>query len=119
MKDIEKLLEHFLELLKDENRLLIESIKSKEASDELLKVIEEKEMVLTKILSLDKKDVEPYKNLLIEIEELTNRNKLLANNNIEFINEIFESIFEKNSTKQYTKDGSLEKPRETILNKKA
>ncbi len=119
MKNVEELLKNFLELLKKENRLLIESLRSKEASEELLETIKNKEQVLSEILSLEKKDVEPFEKLLIDIENFTQRNKILANGNIEFINEVFEAIFEENSTKQYTKDGSLETKRETILNKKA
>lgn len=118
MEKAKKLLEKFLDLLEKENTLLIESIKSKEASNTLLETIEEKEITLTKILKLEKKDVEPYKELLFKIDDLTQRNKLLASNNLEFINDIFEAIYEKNSTTQYTKDGNIEKKRETILNKK-
>ena len=117
MKNIEKILEEFIKLLEDENRLLIESINKKSASDKLLEVVEKKEKTLSTILSFDKKDVAPYRELLKKIDELTQRNKILANSNIEFINELFESIFE-DSTKQYTKDGNLASNSKTILNKK-
>ncbi len=113
-----KLLQRFIDLLKDENRYIIESIKDKTASENLTQTIQKKEELLRQILALDKEEVEPYQEELKKIDEWTQRNKMLALNNMEFINEVFEAIFSQDSPSQYTKDGNITSKKEGFFNKK-
>jgi len=113
-----EVLNRFLELLKEENRYLIQSIRDKEASAKLLEVVKRKEELLQEILSWEREEVTPFFNELKEIDEWTQRNYSLAINNIEFINEIFDAIYHKDTPAQYTKDGSLSSKKEGLFNKK-
>ena len=115
----QELLQNFIELLKEENKYLIESIKNKEISEQLLDVVKRKEKLLYEILSLDKKEVEPFEEELRQIDEWTQRNKSLAINNIEFINDIFDAIYSQNVPTKYTKDGKISTAKEGFFNKKA
>ncbi len=116
--NIAQLLHEFIDLLQEENEALIESIKNKEASQRLYKIIDQKERLLQDILSLNKEDIEPFKEELEEIDHWTHRNKMLAVNNMEFINELLEAIYSQGSPSQYTKDGSITSKKEGFFNKK-
>ncbi len=117
--DIQALLQKFIELLKKENDYLIQSINDKEASQKLIEIVQKKEEILQQILALEPKDVEPYKADLAQIDHWTQRNQALAVNNIEFINEIFDAIYGKESATQYTKDGTISNQKKGFFNKKA
>ncbi len=119
MKRLQELLGEFKALLEEENRLLIESIKDKEASDKILKNVAKKEKVLQEIIGYNKEDLEKFRELLEEIDELSQRNRALALNNIEFINDIFDAVFSASAPTQYTKDGNLSTKKEGLFNKKA
>ena len=112
------LLDRFVELLQEENKYIIESIRDKEASQKLLEVIEQKEELLKQILALKKEDIQPFHKELEEIEHWTQRNRALAINNMEFINEVFEAIYSQKSPTQYTKDGTMKSQKEGLFNKK-
>ncbi|SMC09316.1 hypothetical protein [Nitratiruptor tergarcus] len=114
----QELLNQFIEELKKENKLLIESVKEKDASSRLMEIVQRKEEILRQILSLEKEEVEPYQEELQLIDELTERNKSLAVNNIEFINDIFDAIYAANSPTKYTKDGNITTSKEGFFNKK-
>ncbi len=113
-----ELLDRFLELLQEENRLLIQSIKEKKAAADLEEVVRQKEDILRQILALEKEDIEPFSEELAQIDAWTERNRTLAVNNIEFINEIFDAIYAQNAPTQYTKDGMITKKKEGFFNKK-
>ncbi len=117
--DIQALLREFIELLKEENRYLIQSISDKRASDELIETVRKKEELLRQILALEPEDVKPYLKDLEQIDHWTQRNRALAINNIEFINEIFDAIYSKDTPTQYTKDGTISNKKEGFFNKKA
>ncbi|MRI83787.1 MAG: hypothetical protein C6I00_05130 [Nitratiruptor sp.] len=118
MEKLPELLNRFEGLLQEENRLLIESITSKEAARKILQLVEEKERLLQEIRGWEREQLAQYKELLERIDTLTQRNKALAINNIEFINEIFDAVFSASTPPQYTKDGSLSTKREGFFNKK-
>lgn len=115
----QELLQKFIHLLQEENKYLIESIKNKEISKQLLDTVRKKEKLLNEIVSLKKEDVEPYENELRQIDEWTQRNKSLAINNIEFVNEIFDAIYSQKVPTKYTKDGKISTTKEGFFNKKA
>ncbi len=115
----EELLQEFIELLEQENRSLIESIKEKEISQQLLDIVEKKEKLLQKILSLHKEDVEPFKDKLRQIDEWSERNRSLAINNIEFVNDILDAIYSKDLPQKYTKEGKISTTKEGFFRKKA
>ncbi len=114
-----ELLEKFLSLLEQENRYLIESVNNKEASAKLFAIVEQKEELLKEILALDKEALAPFVQELQKIDELTQRNRALAINNMEFVNEIFDAIYSQYTPTQYTKDGNISQSKEGIFNKKA
>ena len=115
----QELLQNLIQLLMEENKYLIESIKNKKVSEQLLDVVKKKEKLIYEILLLDKKAVEPFEEELRQIDEWTQRNKSLAINNIEFINEIFDAIYSQNVPPKYTKDGKISTVKEGLFNKKA
>ncbi len=117
--DTQALLQKFIELLKEENRYLIQSINDKRASQELIDTVQKKEKLLQQILTLKPEDVKPYVENLEQIDHWIQRNRALAINNIEFINEIFDAIYSKDSPTQYTKDGTISNKKESFFNKKA
>jgi len=114
----QELLKRFIELLESENRLLIQSVKDRGASDKLMEIVAQKEELLRQILSLEKEDVESYQEELRQIDEWTERNRSLAVNNIEFINEIFDAIYTSNAPTKYTKDGNITTSKEGFFKKK-
>ena len=115
---IKNLLDKLIDLLEKENRLLIKTINDTKYSQELIKVLEEKQKALFEISRLEEKDLLPFKEELNKIKSLTDRNMQLAQNNLEFIEEVFEAIFEEESPKQYTKDGEIQTKKEGLFNKK-
>ena len=119
MEALQELLSRFIELLEEENRLLIQSVKDKDAAQKLLELVTQKESVLKEIVRYNKEELQKHEDLLKRIDELTQRNRALAINNIEFINEIFDAIFSVNAPTQYTKNGSLSAKKEGLFNKKA
>ncbi|BCD61887.1 hypothetical protein NitYY0826_C0750 [Nitratiruptor sp. YY08-26] len=116
--NVQELLKDFIELLKEENELLINSVKDKDVSSKLMKVVEQKEKLLHDILALEKEDVEQFTQELRLIDEWTERNRSLAVNNIEFINDIFDAIYAANAPTKYTKDGNISTSKEGFFNKK-
>ena len=118
MKRLQELLQEFKRLLEEENRLLIESVRDKEASQKILQIVGQKEKILKEMVGYNKEEFGPFRKLMEEIDELTGRNRALAINNIEFINEIFDAVFSVNAPTQYTKDGSLSSKKEGLFNKK-
>ncbi|MRJ03351.1 MAG: hypothetical protein GXO19_06765 [Epsilonproteobacteria bacterium] len=118
METLGQLLDRFETLLEEENRLLVESIKDKGAAQRILELVAQKEKIFKRIADHSRSELLPYKERLELIDELTQRNKALAINNIEFINEIFDAVYSVSAPTQYTKDGSLTTKREGFLNKK-
>jgi len=117
MKRLQELLQEFKRLLEEENRLLIESVRDKEASQKILQIVGQKEKILKEMVGYNKEEFGPFRKLMEEIDELTGRNRALAINNI-VINEIFDAVFSVNAPTQYTKDGSLSSKKEGLFNKK-
>ncbi len=118
MKNLQELLERFITLLDEERRLLIKSIEDKEASKALLELTDKKDKILKEIFTYDKEELKKYGDYIQKIDELTQRNRALAMNNIEFLNEIFDAIFSHTSPAQYTKEGDIKSKKEGLFNKK-
>ena len=117
---VEKVLNRLLELLTEERKELITSIKDNSAVKNLDKIREEKEKILTQIKDLDKKDVEKYLDLIEKIDRESKINQELALNNITFIDKLFEALFKSEKTEQYNKDGIIKNQNKQngLLNKK-
>ncbi|NPA04088.1 MAG: hypothetical protein GXO61_04420 [Epsilonproteobacteria bacterium] len=118
MERKKEVLKEFIRLLEEENSYIIKSLQEKEASAKLLEIVQKKEELLQEILSWEKEEVKPFLEELRVIDELSQRNYALALNNIEFINEIFDAIYTKDTPTQYTKDGNLSSKKEGLFNKK-
>ncbi len=87
--------------------------------DRLLKVIDEKKEILRQLSEFDKEDFKDYIEIIEEIEKLSKRNLSLALNNMNMIDEIFSTIFEEETVKQYSPYGEQKsQPKSGILNKK-
>ncbi len=117
MKVVESLLDRFIELLKEEKGLLIKTLSDSKYSEELARVSEEKKVILSKTSTLERSDLEPYKEKFQQIQQLSNTNMQLAHSNILFIEDLFESIFE-DSAKQYNNKGTVATKKEGLFNKK-
>ncbi|WP_200763839.1 hypothetical protein [Nitrosophilus alvini] len=118
MKNLESILDKLIELLELENRYLIKTVSDSTLSEELLKTVEEKQKLLSELAAFEKNEIEPYMEKIEKIDELSKRNMSLAQSNLNYIEELFESIFEENSTKQYTKEGEIHSKKEGLFNKK-
>jgi len=117
-KIVKNLLDKLIDLLEKENFLLIKTINDIKYSQDLIKILEEKQKTLFEISRLNEKDLLPFKEDLEKIKNLTDKNLKLAQNNLEFIEEVFEAIFEEESPKQYTKSGEIQTKKEGLFNKK-
>lgn len=116
---MEKLLDKLIELLEEEKNLIINAINSSEATEKLNKLIEEKKEILLKISQLDEKSIninEKIKEKVEKIKLLLKTNEMLALSNLNFIEEIFESVFSSHST--YGSEGEVKKIQGNIINKK-
>ncbi len=116
---MDKLLDTLIELLEKEKNLIIKAINSTESTDELNKLIEEKKDILLKISQLDEKNInidETIKEKIEKIRLLSKTNEVLALSNLNFVEEIFESVFSSFST--YGNEGEIKKIEGNIINKK-
>ena len=111
---MEALLKQFIELLEEENRLLVEVLKDSSLSERLEQVVAQKERILNELES-SKEKLQGYKEYLETIDNLSKRNQELASNNIAFIEELFQALFEEDTT-QYGDDGTTKTPKTNLLN---
>ena len=81
--------------LEEERNLLLKL----DSPDQLVKVIEEKKHILSKLSNYDRESFEGFEELLKEIDLLSKKNLSLAMNNMSMIDEIFSAIFEENIEK--------------------
>ncbi len=116
---MEELLDKLIELLEKEKNLIVNAINSSETTEELNKLLEEKKEVLLKMSQLDEKSINIDENIKEKIEKvklLSKTNEILALSNLNFIEEIFESVFSSHST--YGSEGEVKKIQGNIINKK-
>ncbi|WP_457621886.1 hypothetical protein [Persephonella sp.] len=116
MENVNNLLDRLIGKLKEEKNLLIKSIQDAKYVDELVKVIEEKREILSKLSKFSKEDFEGYEDKLKEIEMLGRSNLTLAANNAQFIDEIFSAIFEE--PQKYDQSGNISQQQKGLFNKK-
>ncbi len=114
---VEKLLNSLIKILEEEKKLIILSIKDKSYSENLLKTLEEKKKTIEKLSLLPKEDFKGFEDKLQLIKSLSEENLILALNNIQFIEDIFEAIF-KEETKTYSSEGNFSKEPKSLINKK-
>jgi hypothetical protein len=116
--EIKSKLEEFLKLLHEENRALIYSFTDEKEAKKLEDITKKKEKILVEILNYTKEDIEPYVDILKEIESINERNKKLAINAIDFAEDIFSTLFPQEE-QNYSPNGEVEKKAsKNLINKK-
>ncbi|WP_456401248.1 hypothetical protein [Persephonella sp.] len=116
MKNVNNILDKLIEKLNEEKDLLIKTIEDASYTENLLAVIEEKRDLLAKLSQFKKEDLEKYKDKLITIESLSKRNMTIAVSNVQFIEEIFSTLFDE--TKKYDQSGTVSQEQKGLFNKK-
>jgi intracellular sulfur oxidation DsrE/DsrF family protein len=122
MDKIEKILENLINLLEKENKLLINAINDDKAPEEIMKIVEEKQSLLSELANFEVKDFENLSQTLKEkikinkIKELTAINQTIASYNLNLIEEIFQAVFQSAAT--YSSEGESKKSSGILLNKK-
>ena len=116
MENIEYLLNQLLEKLEKEKELLIKTVTDSKYVDELMKVVEEKREILSQLSKFKAEDFTGLEDKLEKIRYQSKVNLNLAANNAQFIDEIFDAIFEE--PEKYDKTGSTIKERHGFINKK-
>jgi len=120
MDKIEKILENLINLLEKENKLLINAINDDKAPEEIMKIVEEKQSLLSELANFEVKDFENLPKTLKEkinkIKELTAINQTIASSNLNLIEEIFQAVFQSATT--YSLEGESKKSSGNLLNKK-
>ncbi|GAB6072152.1 hypothetical protein JCM14244_05290 [Venenivibrio stagnispumantis] len=113
---MEEILKALINKLEEEKEYLIKTLADKSYIDKLLNVVEEKRELILKLSQYEVEDLKKYPELVNKLRELSEYNMQLAMNNIQFIEGLFESIFETEKT--YTKDGNVEVKKDSLFNKK-
>ncbi len=111
---IKKLLDNFITLLKEENSLLTRL----DDPEKLLNLLDKKREILYQLSNYSEEELKKYTDKLKEIEILTKKNQVLADNNMKFIDEVFSSLFEE-SVEKYDSYGNVSKENTSgLFNKK-
>jgi len=113
---MEEILKALINKLEEEKEYLIKTLTDKSYIDKLINVVEEKRELILKLSQYEVEDLKKYPELVNKLRELSEYNMQLAMNNIQFIEGLFESIFETEKT--YTKDGNVEVKKDSLFNKK-
>lgn len=116
MEDLDTLLDSLEKLLHREKEVIISSLKDEKSSQELFQTVEDKMLILSKLSQFTKEEALERKDRLERIDSLIQMNKELMLQNLKFIEDIFEAIFETNKT--YSPTGSVKPPSEGFINKK-
>lgn len=116
--ETQQLLQRLIDLLEKEKELLIQAIADSKKSQELYDNVQKKEELLHKIMQLPKQEVAPHKELLAKIDEISRYNQTLAQNNISFLQELFDAITANNEPSKYTSEGSIQRPKKRFFTKK-
>ncbi|SNR70088.1 hypothetical protein [Desulfurobacterium atlanticum] len=115
--NIEKEIDLLLNLVKEENTLLKKGISSNDTADKLLEINEKKRKLLSRLATLEAKDLEPFKNKLKEIEEINSRNQILLINNMDILEETIKSLIPEEYINTYSSNGKI-KGTSSIFGKK-
>lgn len=110
------LLNDLKDLLIMEKEYIVKAINDGTATQKLNEIVEKKQEVLTNLAKFNVEDFKNYKEIIKEIQILSENNMFLAQSNLKFIESVFESIFEETST--YSSEGEVKKQPSSILNKK-
>ncbi|WP_029521985.1 hypothetical protein [Persephonella sp. KM09-Lau-8] len=117
MEKIGNLLDQLIEKLEEEKNLLIESIKDSSVSEKLMKVVEEKRGILSELSQFSAEELEPFQDKLETIQSMSKINLNIAANNAQFIEELFNMIFDE--PQKYDQTGSIKgKQQKGFINKK-
>ncbi|WP_029521058.1 hypothetical protein [Persephonella sp. IF05-L8] len=117
MKKVENLLDRLIDKLKEEKNLLIESITDSSVSEKLMKVIEEKREILSELSQFSVEDLEQFQDKVETIQSMSRLNLNIAANNAQFIEELFDIIFDE--PQKYDQSGSITgKQQKGFINKK-
>jgi len=113
----ESILNSLIEKLKKERDLIIQAISDKNKVKELENVIKEKENLLKELATIPPEELSKHKEKVEDIKKLSKINMNLALDNMEFIEDIFSSIFEDEAQK-YNQKGYIQQEQKSLFNKK-
>ena len=118
LMELEKLLDELIDKLNEEKDLLVLSLKDRKKSEALLKVVEEKKQIIERLSKFSEEEISKFEDKVIQIKKISEENLALALNGIQFIEEIFDAIFEGEEIKTYSSKGDFPKESKGFINKK-
>lgn len=116
MEDLDKILDKLEELLRKEKEVILSSMRDQNAAEELLKITEEKEDLLSRLSLFTREQALERREKIEKVDYMLQMNRELILQNIKFIEDIFEAIFE--TTKTYSPSGCTKPSPEGLINKK-
>lgn len=116
MESLDDILEKLEDLLLREKQLIISSINDTASADHLVKLSQEKKELLLKLSMFTEEEALEKQDKIERLNNMMNINRELIINNLKFIDELFEAIFE--TTKTYSPEGSIKGSSEGFINKK-
>lgn len=116
MKNLANLLDLLETLLDEEKVCIIRAINDKNCIEKLLDISEKKRELLSELASFTKEEVLKEIQRIERLEIKLNINRELVLQNLKFIEDLFEAVFE--TTKTYSPEGSLKSSKEGLINKK-
>lgn len=116
MEELDKVLSKLEELLEIEKELAINSINDTQVAQKLLELAEEKQQTLSQLANFTKDDALTKKDRIEKIYSMMKINQEIILNNLRFIEDLFEAIFD--TTKTYSPEGSVKSPSDGFINKK-
>ncbi|MEZ0323925.1 MAG: hypothetical protein ABWJ98_06435 [Hydrogenothermaceae bacterium] len=116
MEDLDTILEKLKDILEEEKICILNSLKDTSCADRLIEIAQEKRDLLSKLSQFSKEEALEKLNKIEELNTLLNINRELIIQNMMFIEDIFEAIFE--TTKTYSPEGSVKSSGQGLINKK-
>lgn len=116
MQSIDDILDRLEDILIREKDLIVKSINDTNLAEHLLKISEEKRDLLSKLSNFTKEEALTRIEKIKKLNGLIDTNRELIINNLKFIDELFEAVFE--TTKTYSPEGSIKGSSEGFINKK-
>ncbi|MEJ5173440.1 MAG: hypothetical protein WHT47_06970 [Hydrogenothermaceae bacterium] len=116
MEDIDTILEKLKTILEEEKLCILNSIKDSSYADRLVEITKEKMDLLSKLSQFSKEEAMEKLSKIQELNTLLNTNRELIIQNLMFIEDLFEAIFE--TTKTYSPEGSVKSSGQGFINKK-
>ncbi|MCX7760817.1 MAG: hypothetical protein N2Z81_06465 [Hydrogenothermaceae bacterium] len=116
MEDLDTTLEKLKILLEEEKLCILNSLKDSSCANRLIEITQEKMDLLSKLSQFSKEEALEKLDKIQELNTLLHINRELIIQNLMFIEDLFEAIFE--TTKTYSPEGSIKSSGQGFINKK-